>query len=54
MKKMGFNCYLNENLHSPIIVSFNIPKNLDFNFLYTNLINYVVIINNYRILIKTD
>ena len=37
MKKMGFNCYLNENLHSPIIVSFNIPKNLDFNFLYTNL-----------------
>ena len=39
MKKMGFNCFLNEELHSPIIVSFFIPKNLNFQFLYNNLSN---------------
>ena len=37
MKKIGFKCYLNDDLHSPIIVSFYIPKNLNFNFLYNNL-----------------
>jgi len=39
MKKMGFKCYLDENLHSPIIVSFQMPKNpkFNFNFFYNNL-----------------
>ena len=31
MKKMGFKCYLDNNLHSPIIVSFQMPKNSKFN-----------------------
>ena len=37
MKKIGFHCYLNDDLHSPIIVSFRKPKNLNFNFFYQNL-----------------
>ena len=39
MKKMGFKCYLDNNLHSPIIVSFQMPKNskFNFNFFYSNL-----------------
>lgn len=39
MKKMGFKCYLANNFHSPIIVSFQMPKNskFNFNFFYSNL-----------------
>ena len=39
MKKMGFKCYLNNNLHSPIIVSFEMPRHskFNFNFFYNNL-----------------
>ena len=32
MEKMGFKTYLDNNLHSPIIVSFLVPKNQKFNF----------------------
>ena len=37
MKKIGFNCFLDSNLHSPIIVSFQMPKKFNFNFFYNNL-----------------
>ena len=39
MHKMGFKSYLDNNLHSPIIVSFQMPKNqkFNFNFFYNNL-----------------
>ena len=39
MNKMGFKSYLDNNLHSPIIVSFKMPKNqkFNFNFFYNNL-----------------
>ncbi len=37
--KMGFKSYLDNNLHSPIIVSFQMPKDqkFNFNFFYNNL-----------------
>ena len=39
MNKMSFKSYLDNNLHSPIIVSFQMPKNQKFNFnsFYNNL-----------------
>ena len=39
MREMGFKCYLNNNLHSPIIVSFKMPKHskFSFNFFYNSL-----------------
>ena len=37
MKELGFNFYLDESLHSPIIISFQMPKNFNFNFFYKNL-----------------
>ena len=39
MRKLGFECFLSDDLHSPIIVSFLMPgnKNFNFNFFYNNL-----------------
>ena len=39
MNKMGFKCYLDNNLHSPIIISFQMPRHSKFNFnsFYNNL-----------------
>ena len=41
MKNIGFQFFLDKNLHSPIIVCFKIPKNpkFNFNFFYENLSN---------------
>ena len=46
MNKMGFKSYLDKNLQSPIIVSFQMPKNQKFNFnsFYNNLSNHGFII----------
>ena len=37
MKKIGFQCFVSKKIHSHIIVSFNIPRNLNFNSFYNNL-----------------
>ena len=39
MEKIGFECYLDNDLHSPIIVSFKMPKHskFSFNFFYNSL-----------------
>ena len=37
MKNIGFKCYLDEKLHSPIIICFKKPKKLNFKTFYNNL-----------------
>ena len=46
MLKIGFKLYLEKEFHSPIIVTFKMPKNslFNFNYFYNNLSKYGFII----------